>query len=233
MIEPAKGLFTIPDRHLDLNRDSSARRPIPQNMSNRSPLLSFHGAHVLMDIDDDKSYIFTIPQVLSGEECRQLILRIEEAGPTIATINTAIGAQVKTNVRNNERVIFEDQQMADDLFSRTRERIPEEIHGLQIHGLNEMFRCYRYQPGMRFAPHADAPFVRNNRECSCYTFMIYLNDDFEGGSTTFLVEPEVSITPETGKALLFQHALIHEGAIVTAGTKYVLRSDVMYRAKSR
>ena len=30
-------------------------------------------------------------------------------------------------------------------------------------------------------------------------------------------------------ALLFQHRLLHEGAEVTAGVKYVVRSDIMYR----
>jgi hypothetical protein len=29
-------------------------------------------------------------------------------------------------------------------------------------------------------------------------------------------------------ALVFDHGLIHEGAAVTDGVKYVLRSDVMY-----
>ena len=29
-------------------------------------------------------------------------------------------------------------------------------------------------------------------------------------------------------ALIFEHELLHEGAAVTAGRKYVLRSDVMY-----
>jgi hypothetical protein len=31
-----------------------------------------------------------------------------------------------------------------------------------------------------------------------------------------------------GSLLLFEHAMLHEGCAVTAGTKYVLRSDAMY-----
>lgn len=34
--------------------------------------------------------------------------------------------------------------------------------------------------------------------------------------------------PRAGSALLFIHDTWHEGAAVTAGTKYVLRSDVLY-----
>jgi hypothetical protein len=39
---------------------------------------------------------------------------------------------------------------------------------------------------------------------------------------------EVWVTPETGLGLLFDHYLLHEGAAVTSGRKYVLRSDVIY-----
>jgi hypothetical protein len=40
---------------------------------------------------------------------------------------------------------------------------------------------------------------------------------------------ELRVRPEPGKALVFYHYLSHEGAPVTAGRKYVLRTDVMYR----
>ena len=60
--------------------------------------------------------------------------------------------------------------------------------------------------------------------------MVYLNEGFEGGETLFFVEPEVVIRPQTGAALIFQHPIIHEGSEVTAGVKYVVRTDLMYRA---
>jgi hypothetical protein len=56
--------------------------------------------------------------------------------------------------------------------------------------------------------------------------MMYLNDNFEGGETTFR---ELKIRPRQGMALLFLHNLYHEGTQVTRGVKYVLRTDVMYR----
>ncbi len=60
-------------------------------------------------------------------------------------------------------------------------------------------------------------------------FVSYLNEDFEGGQTTFFTNPERVVQPVKGDALLFQHPLVHEGSIVTAGVKYVARTDVMYR----
>ena len=50
----------------------------------------------------------------------------------------------------------------------------------------------------------------------------------EGGETSFLELGE-AIEPRTGNALLFQHPLLHEGSVLRAGLKYVLRTDVMYR----
>ena len=100
---------------------------------------------------------------------------------------------------------------------------------MQVVGANERFRCYRYKRGMRFAMHSDGAFYRSEREQSWYTLMVYLNEEFEGGNTTFFVEPEVSIRPRTGMALLFQHPIVHEGSEVTSGVKYVVRTDLMYR----
>ena len=62
------------------------------------------------------------------------------------------------------------------------------------------------------------------------TLMVYLNDIFEGGETVF---NETTIKPQKGMALIFHHTLVHEGAAVTTGRKYVLRSDVMYDVAGR
>jgi hypothetical protein len=52
--------------------------------------------------------------------------------------------------------------------------------------------------------------------------MTYLNDDFEGGNTTF-VHHNIDIKPTTGKTLIWPaewtHA--HKGNIVESGTKYI------------
>lgn len=37
------------------------------------------------------------------------------------------------------------------------------------------------------------------------------------------------IQPKAGSCFLMQHRLIHEGAVLKKGVKYVLRSDVMYK----
>ena len=54
---------------------------------------------------------------------------------------------------------------------------------------------------------------------------MYLNDDFTGGETAVMSKV---IMPKRGMALFFRHELRHEGRAVTSGTKYVMRTDVMY-----
>ena len=56
--------------------------------------------------------------------------------------------------------------------------------------------------------------------------MIYLNDDYGGGNTSFNT---ISIEPKKGMALIFLHNLEHEGSAITDGIKYVLRTDVMFK----
>ena len=58
--------------------------------------------------------------------------------------------------------------------------------------------------------------------------MTSLNDEIEGGETA-LPDHEVVIRPVTGTALVFFHPILHEGREVTRGTKYAVRTDVMYR----
>ena len=57
----------------------------------------------------------------------------------------------------------------------------------------------------------------------------YLNEDFDGGETSFI---DGEIKPKTGlAAFMTQHNYLHEAKEATNGTKYVLRTDVMYRKK--
>ena len=59
------------------------------------------------------------------------------------------------------------------------------------------------------------------------TLMIYLNHEFEGGATNFS-RAGIDIKPETGKALLFDHKLLHQGCELISGYKYVLRTDIVF-----
>ncbi len=170
--------------------------------------------------------IYLVPDLLTPEECQAWITLTEAKGYDAAPITTAGGFEMRPDVRNNARVIIDDPEQAEALWQRSRVEIPGIFRGRQAIGLNERFRFYRYDPGERFALHRDGAFRRDNGEMSLLTFLVYLNEGFVGGET--IVEG-IPFTPRTGMALIFEHPLLHEGAAVIYGRKYVLRSDVMYR----
>ena len=142
-----------------------------------------------------------------------------------APINTLSGAEVFKDIRNNSRVMFDDYDLADELFQKIRPFLPRILEGWTLYNLNERFRIYRYERGQYFKWHRDGSFMREVTEASKITFMIYLNEGFTGGETDFL---NCRITPRRGAALLFPHLLRHQGDPVKKGIKYVLRTDVMY-----
>jgi hypothetical protein len=167
---------------------------------------------------------FTIASVLTADECKAQIERAESVGFDDAPITTSRGFVRMTEVRNNTRVMWDDVELAQSLFKRVKDRMPS-VAGRTLVGLNERFRLYRYEVGQYFKIHADGCFRRNDQEESFYTFMVYLNDGFNGGETKFMHE---TVHPQRGMGLVFAHPLLHEGASLTRGRKYVLRSDVMY-----
>ncbi|MEM6297427.1 MAG: 2OG-Fe(II) oxygenase [Bacteroidota bacterium] len=166
--------------------------------------------------------IHIIEDFLSLEECKQFIGIGEETGYEIAHVDE----KVKIEVRNNDRVFYESSVLSESLFSRLRPCLPPKVGYRTVCGLNERFRLYRYRAGHRFRGHQDGSFIRSATEASYFTCLLYLNEDFEGGQTTFI---DQVIQPKTGMALIFWHKLWHEGQEVTSGEKHVLRTDVMYR----
>lgn len=170
--------------------------------------------------------IFVIESLLTHAECDTLIRGAENGGFEAAPIQAPGGPRVSEETRNNDRHVFDDLSLASDLFERSRHSLPSALGERRAVGLNERFRLYRYRPGQRFRWHADAPFRRDSGEISLLTYMIYLNDGYLGGATRF---ESVKVSGQAGMALVFKHGLLHEGAEVTQGIKYALRSDVMFR----
>jgi predicted 2-oxoglutarate/Fe(II)-dependent dioxygenase YbiX len=181
---------------------------------------------------------FTVPDVLTPEQCAEYIALSEKIGYEAATITTGFGAQLRPDVRNNDRVIYDDEQMAEQLWELIKPYFDMNVGERTAVGLNERLRFYRYDPGQRFNWHMDGYFERDNGERSLYTVLFFLNQDFEGGETSFHVPGEegyktIDVKPVTGHVLVFLHEMLHAGSEVIKGRKYILRSDVMYRMPRR
>ncbi len=179
-------------------------------------------------------FVLEVDNFLTPEECKAYIDFAETSGFEEALIRTRDAGEVMNkDIRDNDRVIAEEQSWVDKFYPLVEKHLPKEIIGKDGDtwrplSLNERFRFYRYQGGQQFKVHADGHFKRNDNEVSMITMLIYLNDDFEGGETEFVM-PWKLIKPMTGKLLLFRHNQLHKGNAVPKGVKYVLRTDVMYK----
>ncbi len=181
--------------------------------------------------------IWTVSQVLTPDECDIFIAQGEAMGFEAATVALRTGAQMITDLRNNDRVTVDDEALATTIWQRVQQFVPDRIDGYMATGLNPRFRFYRYEPGQRFKRHLDGRVYLPTNEVSRITLLFYLNDGCTGGETVFSdwgfskgksIQPEIRISPAVGSALFFTHEIWHEGASVTAGRKYVLRTDVLY-----
>jgi len=182
--------------------------------------------------------IFTVSGIFTPEECRDLIAYGEGLGFEAAAVTTTAGPKMMPDLRNNDRAMFDDPVFAESVWERVRSFVPAEIDGRAAVGLGERFRFYRYDPGQRFNAHRDGVVTLESGARSYLSFLIYLNTEYSGGETTFLdyllpsgdkSEAPLRVRPEeAGMGLFFRHRLLHEGAEVTAGRKYVLRTDVFY-----
>jgi len=189
-----------------------------------------------------ENLVFEVPKLVDKDRCNQLIQHAENLGFDDALITTDDGQQRIEEIRNNNRVITDDLGLMNEIWSLIKPHIPSEYEGRSLVGLNERLRFYRYDPGQKFDWHQDGYFERDNGERSMFTFMIYLNEGFEGGGTTFsdvfykryAGKPftDFTVIPKIGSALLFYHPVSHRGDELIKGRKYVLRTDVMYEKKS-
>lgn len=173
--------------------------------------------------------IFLIEDFLSDSECDHYIKMTQDKVFEEAKINMGGRQMMSKGIRNNDRLMIFDNNLAKNLFNKAVDFLPQIHEDYKVLDFNEMFRIYKYSSGQRFKMHRDGSYIRNENEKSFYTFLIYLNDDFEGGETEF--ENLFTVAPKKGSALVFYHPLRHEGKTLISGLKYVLRTDVMYSKK--
>ncbi len=176
---------------------------------------------------------FTIADALTPARCAAIVADATARGfaPT--------GADYPPSYRDNDRLVLDDPALAASLFAELRAFLPQRLvdrDGVAwaVCGLNERFRLCRYRDGQGFRIHRDGAHAPSPAERSLLTLQVYLDDaaGFVGGHTRFYPSRQGPATrafaPRTGQAIVFDHQLWHDGEPVTAGTKHVLRTDVIY-----
>lgn len=207
---------------------------------------------------DRGSFAFVLRDVFTPEECEAMIAASEARGYDEALVNTGRSQVLDTSYRHSARNMWDNRDAADEIFARVKSHLPSgepRSFGYTIppkplvcDGLNERLRFLRYGPGHFFAKHRDGSYPRKDGSSQSYlTLMLYLNSgggvDYEGGETCFVSDteiarespggfhgaaPDVVHTPQVGDVLIFAHPVLHQGNEVVSGTKYAVRTDVMY-----
>ncbi|KAL7902895.1 hypothetical protein HDV63DRAFT_362567 [Trichoderma sp. SZMC 28014] len=191
--------------------------------------------------------------VLSPEECKAIIAIGETVG-FLPDIPVREGGDASVLAHNFYWIV--DTSFHDRLWARMSPFVPKSVNGRLARGINRRFRVYRYVPGAEYRCHIDGAWPPSGirpddtyvyddspagkKQSSLFTFLLYLNDEFEGGQTTFFVpapsEGKLNayrVRPVIGGVAIFPHgetngALLHEGSSVTKGAKYIIRTDVEY-----
>jgi len=203
---------------------------------------------------------FLLKDVLTRKECLQMISAAEAVGftPDVPIVGTA---SESISVLAHNFFWMADDQLLNHIFDRCKPHFPETSgDGQGAVGLNSRWRVYRYVPGAIYRIHVDGQWpgsgldpttgeylydAYEGKRWSRLTFLVYLNDEFEGGGTTFLT-PSADIgfmdaravSPRAGSVLCFPHgeaagSLLHEGSPVLQGAKYIVRADVLYEVPVR
>ena len=86
--------------------------------------------------------------------------------------------------RKYQRVLFEDEELANKLFEKVKSYIPKKIKKISI-GMNSYIRLSKYEPGQFFGIHKDGiNFDKNNKQNMSYaTLNIFLNIQTYGNNT--------------------------------------------------
>ncbi len=188
--------------------------------------------------EDSEKLALYVPNVLADDTCRALIARTEKLGYAVAMMSVTGGGVVhRPDIRDNERVILWDGDVAADLWQLLRPHVPAQMDGKPAVGLSAKLRCYRYTAGQSFAKHVDDATVLDGQQ-SKLTVLVYLNEGFEGGHTRLcvyddrFVDRSIDVQPATGAAFIFDHRVLHAGMPVVRGVKYALRTDVLYSVRA-
>jgi len=184
-------------------------------------------------ISENGKLAFLLYNVFSTEECVALIKISEDSGYIDALVNTGDGREMLIKgYRDSMRVLIDDRDFVKILYQRISAYLPNKFMNENLVEINERLRFLRYDPGDKFEQHYDGSYCRpDNSAGSVITLQIYLNEDFDGGETTFLeigTNNCVPVKPKTGMILVFEHKIFHEGSLVKQGRKYTIRTDVLY-----
>jgi prolyl 4-hydroxylase len=161
--------------------------------------------------------------LLTADECAYVI---EAASPLLqpSMVYNDSGQQVRDTIRTSDGCGFY-WLIEDPAIHALNRRIAAATGTNYDQG--EPLQVLRYEPAQEYRPHFD--YLEGADNTRPWTALIYLNDDYEGGATSF-VNTGLEVRGATGDMLVFGNAAPdrkrdplseHAGLPVTGGRKYL------------
>jgi prolyl 4-hydroxylase len=221
MLEEFAGIDAIAARQLALVKRMSltpdgdpAQEPVGEMLSESPRILRF-------------------PGLFTAEECDYLCKAANPLFEPAHTVEEHTGRTLRNPIRTSDTAVF--PWVGENPVIHALNRRLAAASGTDVQR-GEPLQILRYQPGQEYKQHTDAiPGLENQR---IKTMLVYLNDDFEGGETTF-PKLDLAIRPARGEGLLFTNvnadgkpdpAVLHAGLPVKIGVKFLASRWIRERA---
>ena len=178
--------------------------------------------------------VVVLANVLSDEECDEVIERARTRLERSTTVNPLTGVHDVISKRTSEGTFF--PRCEDEFITRLDRRIARLMNWPLENG--EGLQILRYGVGGEYRPHFDyfpphepgsaTHLARAGQRVA--TLIVYLSDVAEGGDTIF-PDAHLSVTPRKGGAVYFRYTnaagqldplSLHGGAPVLAGEKWIM-----------
>jgi Rps23 Pro-64 3,4-dihydroxylase Tpa1-like proline 4-hydroxylase len=135
---------------------------------------------------------------------------------------TCIDNYIDNNTAKNFIKLYDDNlQKTYKYHDTTPLEIPLDGFGL-IKRIRKDFDIKHNLDKLEIVKRGKGSFMKNHVDKGdSMAFILYLNDEFDGGETVF--ENETTIKPRKGRLLLFSNSIIsHKVNLITKGERYVL-----------
>lgn len=196
----------------------------------------------------DDGYI--LYNLFSEEECNRIMEVTEKIG-----YEKLIGYDL--TMRDNLRIKCKSETIIGEWQKRVKQLVEPEMiisdevttvhkgdfhNGLwKFHSLNPFLRLCKYNPKNKFDKHYDYGLNPNPMTLRSFkTCMTYLNENYDDGHTRFFHVDQsdgsvkyplfLKLKPKMGMCLIFNQNIYHDGEVVNNGNKYMMRTDIIYKA---
>lgn len=201
-------------------RDLKVKEPTIFNHIGNKIFTDDRVIHVIAKIDEP--LIVVLGNVLSGEECDELI-RLAKGRVQRSKIGNT---RVIDELRTSSSMFFGEAE--NELVANIEKRVSRIMNVPVEHG--EGLQILNYQPGQEYKAHFDyfssSSQMASNPRIS--TLVMYLNDVEQGGETYF-PKLGLSVSPQKGMAVYFEYfyqnseineLTLHGGAPIILGDKW-------------